>query len=299
MGRVIAFINFKGGVGKTSNAVNLGAVLAHEYGKKVLIVDLDAQCNASYWLLRNSARRELEQNPQHTTWQIFRDHLQGTQLFDFDEAVIHAVPRTSEGNSHIAKLDLLAAHVDLLEIEDQLSHRHNKPYFTFLEKTLKPHVKGYDFVFLDCPPNIYNVSKNALFFADDYIIPYVPDYLSLSGFRVFARVVKQFQDQASGSKPKLHKARITGVIVNRYKTVGNVFQTAINELELTLGDLRATKLVHEKARVLKPWVRDCVRLAECSSEHLPVNIHNPKAMSSLDYHELAADFLLQINALES
>lgn len=297
MAKVVAFINFKGGVGKTSNVVNLGAVLANDFNKRVLIVDLDAQCNATFWLLRHDERRRLEEQPQRTTFQIFRDHVNGTQLFDFDDAVFKGVPRSQAGNPHIGTLDLLGAHVNLLDIEEQLGGRTLQPYFTFLQKTLKPHASAYDFVFLDCPPNIYNVAKNALFFADHYFIPYVPDFLSLSGFRVFARVVRRFQDQASGFKPSLNHPLIAGVIINRYAQVGNVFTNAINELVLEIGDLRAKKLVHQKAKILSPPIRSCVKMAECSNFHLPVIVHAEDAISAIDYRALASNFLQHINSL--
>jgi chromosome partitioning protein len=297
MSKVIAFINFKGGVGKTSNTVNLGSVLAREYGKRVLLVDLDAQCNSTYWLLRNQERRAIDDAPQHTTCQIFLDHLVGTQIFDFDEAVIRGVPRSKGGNPHIATLDLLAAHVNLLDMEDRLSARTLQPFFSFLDKTLRPHAKQYDFVFLDCPPNIYNVAKNALFFADAFVIPYRPDFLSLSGLRVFASVVRRFQDQVSGFKPRHAHPLIAAVIVNCFKKNTNVSHEAINELELELGDLRAKKLVHSKARLITPSIRDCVKMAECSSEHLPVIIHSESAISSEDYIALGADFLQHFQSI--
>lgn len=297
MGKVIAFINFKGGVGKTSNAVNLGAVLAQSHGKKVLLVDLDAQCNSTFWLLGNAERKKLMEEHQRTTCQIFRDHLLGTHIFDFDSAVFSGVPRSPAGNPCIATLDLLPAHVDLLEIEDQLSGRTPQPYFTFLERTLKPYVKHYDFLLLDCPPNIYNVSKNALHFADYYIVPYVPDFLSLSGLRTFAKVVRRFQDQASGVRTRHARPLLAGVVVNRYKKIGNVFSQAISELELEIGDLRAQKLVHEKAQILAPFIRDCVGVAECSNYHLPVTVHKPDAIGADDYRALAMNFLDFIDQL--
>ena len=297
MGKVIAFINFKGGVGKTSNVVNLGAVLAQDFNKRVLIVDLDAQCNSTFWLLGHEERRRLEDHPERTTFQIFRDHVNGTQNFDFDTSVFQGVPRSDAGNPHLTTLDLLGAHVNLLDIEEQLGARTLQPYFTFLQRTLKPHVQSYDFVFLDCPPNIYNVAKNALFFADHYFIPYVPDFLSLSGFRVFARVVKRFQDQASGFKPSLNRPLIAGAIVNRFQQVGNVFTDAINELKLEIGDLRAKELVHEKAKILSPPIRSCVAMAECSNFHLPVMIYKEDAISSEDYHSMASNFLLHLKSL--
>lgn len=298
MAKVVAFINFKGGVGKTSNVVNLGAVLARDFGKKVLIVDLDAQCNATYWLLREKARRAVHDAPQRTTCQIFLDHLVGTQIFDFDEAVIPGVPRSDAGNPHLATLDLLPAHVNLIDMEDRLSARSMHPYFTFLDKTLRPHAKVYDYVFLDCPPNIYNVAKNALFFADAFVVPYRPDYLSLSGLHVFATVVQRFQNQVSGFKPRHSRPLIAAVIVNCLKKVGQVFHEALNELELELGDLRAKKLVHAQARLLTPAVRDCIKMAECSSYHLPVILHKEDAISSEDYRSLGAEFIHHFQTLK-
>lgn len=297
MAKVIAFINFKGGVGKTSNAVNLGAILARNFGKRVLLVDLDAQCNSTYWLLRHQERRAINEAPQRTTCQIFLDQLMGTRIFEFDEAVIRGVPRSQGGNPHIATLDLLAAHVNLLEMEDRLSGRTFEPFFTFRDKELRPHARQYDYVFLDCPPNIYNVAKNALYFADAFVIPYRPDFLSLSGLRVFASVVRTFQNQISGRKPRHAHPLIAAVIVNCFKRQANVSHEAINELDLELGDLREKKLVHPKARLLTPSIRDCVKMAECSSEHLPVVIHSESAISTEDYLALGADFLEHTQSL--
>lgn len=297
MAKVIAFINFKGGVGKTSNAVNLGAVLAQDFGKRVLIVDLDAQCNATYWLLRNQERRALYEAPQRSTYQIFTDHLMGTQIFDFDEAVIRGVPRSQAGNPQLATLDLIGAHVNLIDIEDRLGARTLQPYFTFLDKTLRPHAKLYDYVFLDCPPNIYNVAKNALFFADAFVVPYRPDFLSLSGLHVFASVVRRFQDQVSGFKSRHVQPLIAAVIVNCFKKVGNVSNEALNELELELGDLRAKNLVHSKARLLQPSIRDCTKMAECSNFHLPVTLHSNSGISSEDYRLMADDFVQHFHTL--
>lgn len=297
MAKVIAFINFKGGVGKTSNTVNLGAVLARDFGKRVLIVDLDAQCNSTYWLLRKQERHALHENPQHTTFQIFKDHLAGTRFFDFDKSVVRAVPRSKEGNPHITHLDLLGAHVNLLDMEDELGGRTIQPFFSFLEMTLKPYVRQYDFVFLDCPPNIYNVAKNALYFADAFVIPYRPDFLSLSGLRVFATVVRRFQNQISGLKPRHAHPLIAAVIVNCFKKHANIGHTALGELEIQLCDLRSKNLVHPKARTLRPSIRDCVKMGECASEHLPVIIHSETAISSEDYLALGTDFLQHFESI--
>ncbi len=81
MTTTVAFLNFKGGVGKTGNVVNLGACLAALHHKRVLVIDLDAQCNASLWLLGKAALRRHTEERQRTVTQAFRDKINGTRLF--------------------------------------------------------------------------------------------------------------------------------------------------------------------------------------------------------------------------
>jgi chromosome partitioning protein len=80
--KVLAFINFKGGVGKTATVVNIGATLAKLHEKKVLLVDLDPQCNSSLWLMRPDRWREHVARGRHSTFQIFDDALQGKSRFN-------------------------------------------------------------------------------------------------------------------------------------------------------------------------------------------------------------------------
>ena len=294
--KVIAFINFKGGVGKTSNAVNLAACLAKFHHKRVLLVDLDAQCNATGYLLRREERERQAAEPQHSVFQIYRDFLIGSHGFDFDASVLRGYPRSPEGNPYLPTLDLLPATVELLDIEDQIGGRTSTPYFTWLEKALRDASKEYDYVFLDCPPHLHAISKSALYFADYYVIPYIPDFLSLSGFRVFAKVVKRFQDQVSGFRPKHARARIVGAIVNRFKNRVNILSEGVGLLELELRDLKAEGLVHESARIFDPFIRDCVGVAACTNHHLPVILYDEACIGALDYTALAEDF---VNHLES
>ncbi len=288
--KVVAFINFKGGVGKTSNVVNLGACLARNHRKRVLIVDLDPQANSTYWLLQPSRWESLLQDRTRSVVQIFVDacHQQEPNLFDFERSVVRGVPWTEGGFSQIERLDLLPATVELLEAEQDLYLADT--YFKVLHDQLQPRRGEYDYILLDCPPNLYPITKNALFFADHYLVPYIPDYLSLSGLRTLARLIRRFETEIGPFYVGQLGPRLAGVIVNRYKQSGNVFAIAVNELKLELGDLCAGGFVHEKARVLEPPVRDCVRLAECTNLHVPVILHKDDALSSLDYGALTEAF---------
>ncbi|TLD69736.1 ParA family protein [Phragmitibacter flavus] len=293
--KAIAFINFKGGVGKTAATVNLGAALAYHEGKKVLIVDLDAQCNSSFWLMQPHAWRDHIKNGKHSTYQIFQDHLQGTKLFNFEQSTLFGMPRREV--PLIKNLDLLPAAVELIKIEDSIQQSKHTRYFEILQKTLEPHYQDYDYIFFDCPPNIYSVTKNALFAADYCVIPYLPDFLSLAGFQVFAKLVDEFNDKVASHKKHYKKASIAAVIVSHFRIGLKDHERNLMDLSLILSHLRGQKLVHNKAALLTPPVRYNVKVAESTNAHQPVILYDPGSIGADDYRHLAKSFHYHFNSL--
>jgi chromosome partitioning protein len=298
MSQVIAFINFKGGVGKTANAVHIGTCLAADHNKRVLIVDLDPQCNATFWLLPPKEWRSRIDDMTRTVCQVFHDQIDGTKKFSFSNSVIRGVPISETGVGLNPKLDLLPASVELIEVEDILHEQSKKPFFTFLRTALAPLRQQYDYILLDCPPNVFTVTKNALFFADSYVVPYIPDYLSLSGLNVFARRLRIFQESVAAHDPRMREPRIRAIIVNRFKNVGNVFSEAIVTLKGQLGTLRKEHLVDPGAMILSPSIRDCAAVAQCSNEHLPVTLYRRDAIGAQDYQKLTTNFVYFFNRYE-
>lgn len=286
--KTIAFLNFKGGVGKTATAVNLGAALAHYHSQRVLIVDLDAQCNASFWLMPPGEWQAHVKGGKRSTYQIFEDRIQGTRRFEFDEAVVRAVPRRN-GISLISRLDILPAAVELITIEDRIHQNKYARFFEFLHQELKPYFKDYDYVFFDCPPNVYSITKNALYAAENCVVPYVPDFLSLSGFQLLAGQIEQFNDRISGFKGTRRRASITALLASHYKPT-NAHNQGINELEITLLRLKAEGLTHHAAQLLQPPIRNSTDVAESTNEHLPVVLHRPNGNGAEDYAQLAKAF---------
>ena len=298
MSQVIAFINFKGGVGKTANAVHIGTCLAADHNKRVLIVDLDPQCNATFWLLPPKEWRSRIDDMTRTVCQVFHDQINGTKKFSFSSSIIRGVPVSDSGVGLNPKLDLLPASVGLIEVEDILHEQNKKPFFTFLRSALAPLRQEYDYILLDCPPNIFTVTKNALFFADSYVVPYIPDYLSLSGLVIFARRLRKFQESVLTHEPKMREPKIRAIIINRFKSVGNVFSEAIVTLKGQLGELRKAQLVDPGATILTPSIRDCTAVAQCSNEHLPVTLYKPGAIGAQDYQTLTTNFVYFFNRYE-
>ncbi len=288
--RIFAFLNFKGGVGKTTNVVNLAAGLAYLRGKRVLVVDLDAQCNATYWLLRPSEFKPMHElrvdgRRKQTTWQIYRDALDQTHSFDARVSILRGVPRNENGTELVPLLHLLPASVDLLDIEFDVdsgvaAHRLR----VALRQALEPLREDYDFIFLDCPPHLHFITQSAVVAADHLIVPFMPDYLSLSGFRVLARLLKTLR----GGEPQ---AKIDAVIVTRFKKIGNAYGAAVAELKSLVEELQAVQMLPARCAVLEPSIRDDIRIGESASEHQPVFMHAPLCNAATDYFALIGAFL--------
>lgn len=166
MTEIISLINFKGGVAKTSSAVNIAADLAKFEGKKTLLVDLDPQSNASLWLM-GVTRFEQVIDGHNNVYGLFQDYIDGHHAFDFDKARVESVVRKkSYGSWHnpIPKLDLLPATYRMIGLEAELMPKDNR--HKILRQSLKHAVQEYDYVIIDCPPNVYSVTRNALFWSD-------------------------------------------------------------------------------------------------------------------------------------
>ena len=288
--KVLAFINFKGGVGKTATVVNIGATLVKLHAKRVLIVDLDPQSNASVWLMRPDRWREHVANGRRSTFQIFDDALRGKSRFDFGETVVKGVV-TWTGFVDLPRLHLLPAAIELLKVEDRIHELRAPDIYEILDTVLADQFKEYDYVFLDCPPNLYSTTKTAIFAADSCIVPFLPDYLSLSGFQVLAEQIVEMREKFAPYLPARRKPNIGGVIISHYRQTGNVFRLAINELELSIAQLQERGFLSDKMTVFQPYIRHCVRVAESTSEHLPVILYAPGSIGAQDYADLAQRFL--------
>ena len=287
---MLAFINFKGGVGKTACAVNIAATLAKLHEKKVLVVDLDPQSNSSLWLMRPDQWREHVAKGRRSTFEIFDDAIQGKERFNFAESVVKGVV-TWTGFVEVPQLHLLPASVELLKVEDRIHELRAPTVYRILERALKDHLGAYDYVFFDCPPNLYSTTKNAIFLSDSCIVPYIPDYLSLSGFQVLAEYIAELRGKYTDSAGDRRHPNVGGVIVSHYRQTGNVFRLAINELEIMLAELRTHGILETNVSLLQPFIRHCVRVAESTSEHLPVVLYAPGCIGAQDYSDLTQNFL--------
>jgi chromosome partitioning protein len=288
--RVVAFLNFKGGVGKTANVVNIGACLARNHGRRVLIVDLDAQSNSSLWLMQPPEWRKHTRGLEKTVYQLFQDHIVGTQRFDMESALVRGVPHNQQGFPLIANLDLLPSVVEMIDVEVQIRQIYGAAG-TVLYRGLRAIINNYDYILLDCPPNLHAVTQNALLAAQYCVVPFIPDALSLSGFEFLVDRVNTLWKRASAQFTARPKPQFAAFIINHFEKRRNVFETGVNEFEMALNQIRPSGKIHPKAVCLKPYVRFSVHVAESTSEHLPVILHNEDSIGAMDYTELTQNFL--------
>lgn len=97
----------------------------------------------------------------------------------------------------------------------------------------------------------------------------------------------------------MREPKIRAIIINRFKTVGNIFSEAIVTLKGQLGELRKERLIDPGAAILLPYIRDCAAVARCSDEHLPVTLFKPDAIGAKDYQMLTTNFVYFFDRYES
>lgn len=192
MGKVVSIINLKGGVAKTTTTVQIGECLASEFGKKVLIIDLDPQTNATVCLIDDEEWQKLDDEGK-TLFHLFNDKLEKTNVFNITTAIQHGV-----SNLRLPTLDLLPSSVQLMEIQDNIKDVASKTEYTVrpidvLKKEIEQILPQYDYVLIDCPPSLGLITQNGLVISDYYLIPTIPDRLSTSGLKILIKKIEKFR----------------------------------------------------------------------------------------------------------
>jgi chromosome partitioning protein len=248
--RVVAVANQKGGVGKSTTAVNLGATVA-ETKRRVLIIDLDPQGNASTGLGIEPGRRQIG------TYQVM------SQGVPVQEAVMEtAVPGVWAIPSTI---DLAGAEIELV---GQISRE------TRLARALEPVFESYDFIFLDCPPSLGLLTVNALTACDELIVPIQCEYYALEGLGQLLRNVRLVQQNLN---PKL---RLTGIVMTMFDSRTKLSEQVVAEVRRYFGP-----------RVYDTIIPRTVRLSEAPGFGVPITIYDPTSKGAKAYRNLAKEFL--------
>jgi chromosome partitioning protein len=246
---VLSFINLKGGVGKTTTAIAVAEILAHDHGRRVLLIDLDPQTNATVTLIPEQRWAEMDRAGQ-TVAQLFEDYLnpQYPKRFDIETAIARRVSTIANG---IEGLDLLPSSIRLIDIQERIPLIAVAGHFTLnpldvLQAALRPVLARYDYVIIDCPPSLGTVTKNGLRISTGYVIPTIPDTLSTWGIYQIVDNVERFARETS--------IAISAIGVVATKVQGNNLHTRVIE------DMKASRLGRfgEGGRLKQPPMFDTV-----------------------------------------
>jgi len=250
--RIIAFANQKGGVGKTTTAVNLAASLA-EYGQDILIIDLDPQANATSAL-------GVEKQPGHSVYAA----LLGESTLQ--EEIIGTMMK---------RLDLIPSELDLAGSEVDIAR--SEHYLHCFQKALAPLLADnrYDYIFIDCPPSLGILTSNALTAAHAMIIPVQCEYLALEGLSMITRMIEQLN--GGGANPGL---TLDGIVMTMFDGRTRLALQVIEEVKKHFGE-----------RVYETAIPRTVRLSEAPSFGQPIILYDPRGTGAQAYRALAKEFL--------
>ncbi|MFO1032336.1 MAG: AAA family ATPase [Planctomycetota bacterium] len=256
----IAVINQKGGVGKTTTTVNLGASLARR-GHKVLLLDMDPQANLTVHV---DKRPDLESNTL-------------TNLLVEDVPLKDLVQPTGMPNLFVVPSD-----TSLAGVEQVLANRIGRE--TILREALEvfPAGKEFDFVLFDCPPSLGVLSANALVAADFVVIPMQAEYLSLQGMAKLLEVIQLVQKRLN---PQLQIACVLPCMLDART---NLSTEVLREIDAHFGSLLA-----------KTRIRNNVKLAEAPSFGRTIFEHAPDSNGARDYEAFGAEFLAMIGMADA
>ena len=224
MAKTIATINLKGGVGKTTITAGLAEFMSLEFGQRVLLIDLDAQINLTTMMI--SEDHWLELNKQGlTSATIFRDAVDGTSNFDLEASIQRGVSPVKR----VTGVDLLPSSLDLIELQEEISalrvaDRNSTKPVELLRDAVAPVMPYYDYVLIDCPPNLGPITLNGLAMADGYVIPTIPDVLSTYGIPQIQTHIAKFGKELGRELFEL------GLVITKYKSNSAVHRTTVRNL---------------------------------------------------------------------
>ena len=253
--KVIALTNQKGGVGKTTTAVNLGVSLAKQ-GKTVLLVDADAQANLTMAL--GYAKPD---NLSNTLSDIMHGVIDGKSV-DVQGSILH----TDES------VDLLPSCVELAGIETTLIDTKNRD--SVLKTCISQVKKNYDYVLIDCMPALGMLTINALAAADSVVIPNQPHYFSIKGLEQLLRSVSMVKRQIN---PKL---RIDGILMTMVMPRTRITQTVISTVKNAYG---------RNIKIFDTQIPHSIRAVEATAEGKSIFAYNKSGKVAAAYEQFAKE----------
>ena len=258
MGKIIAIANQKGGVGKTTTAINLSAALAEE-GKKILVVDIDPQGNCTSGFGVDKNRQE------NTVYELLLDDC------SINECMIRDVLK-GIGDEKTSGIDLIPSNVKLAASEIELI---GIPRKEFILRDALDYIKDdYDYVIMDCPPSLNVLTVNAMTAADSVIVPIQCEYYALEGLSQLIHTINLVKERLN------RRLDIEGIVFTMYDARTNLSAQVVENVKQ-----------HVEQHIYETVIPRNIRLAEAPSYGEPITVYDKKSSGAAAYRELAKEVI--------
>lgn len=233
MAHVLSTINLKGGVGKTTITVGLAEILAAEWNQKVLVIDLDPQTNATVALLGEERWEQINEKG-HTLHSLFADAIEddpAKRKFDLTSTLQRKASPTEAARDNV---HLLPSSLELIDVQDRLASMPSGRFYSnnptdLLNRATRPIIDEYDWVIIDCPPNLGIITLNGLRISEGFIIPTIPDVMSTYGIPQILQRVAAFAAEVGQN---IHPF---GIVVSKYRVQATEHRVHVDALRRKAG----------------------------------------------------------------
>ena len=252
MSKIVSIVNQKGGVGKTTTAVNLAASLG-VLEKNILLIDADPQANTT-----SALGCDLNaENKAKTIYEVLEHHI------EIDDSIISNIS---------PNLDLIPSKIDLVGAEIELVNHENREYM--LQRQLSSIKHKYDFIIIDCPPSLGLITMNCLCASDSIIIPIQCEYFALEGLGKLMNTIRKIQSFHN------EKLSIEGLLLTMYDSRLRLSNNVIEEVKMHFGDV-----------VFNTIIQRNVRLSEATGFGKSIIKYDANCRGAINYLNLAKEFI--------
>ncbi len=302
MGKVIATVNMKGGVGKTTLTVNIATCLAKIHRKKVLVVDLDTQISATLSMISPAefakCRKE-NRTLRHLVSQAIAHY--GLQVNDPDQKFYQVKDLVIPHVCKVQGLDLLVGDIDLYDeflvsemlynrsllYEEKQTFRQTWSNFeqTLIKGILAPAMKNYDFIILDCAPGYNLITRSSIIASDYYLMPARPEPLSVVGIQLLERRIEKLREAYRDDNSI--NIQLLGIVFSMSAgfTLSRYYQKVMDRVAADFSS----------AKIFKTKIPNDVNIAKAVDEFIPVSLSNPNSAGAKAFAEVVVELLSKLD----